>query len=798
MLSVAHSAWLIPALVLIVLSGVVLWSSFRAARGRLKRAAVVLKFAALCLLAVCLIEPVWSGTHPRPHSNLFVVLVDNSRSLTTGSGSNDTSGETLPADSLAAQIESAVQPQPGNWLEQLGQDFELHPLIFDRRLRAVTQFKELNWDGDASALHAALQGIQQRYAGRPLGGVLLFTDGNSTDAGTPLESKGLPPVFPVTFTKQSQDFDLAIEAVSVSETPFEDAPVSLQCDVALRGLQTDGRDLMAVCQLKSLDGKILKTERQAVTDDSRRLTFRMQHRPAQGGLEFARLEVEVVSLKARDDDVVFEQTRENNARLVQFRNGRTKQRVLYLCGRPNWEFKFLRRAVEEDSQVDLVGMIRVAKKEAKFDFRGRDGQSSNSLFRGFKSETDEETERYDEPVLVRLNTKDAEELRGGFPKAADELFVFDAIILDDIEAGFFTRDQLTLLQRFVSERGGGLLMLGGQESFQDGDYARTPVADVLPVYLDRTAFPPEDSRLALDLTREGWLQPFIRLRSTEDEERQRLGEMVGFKTLNPVEGIKPGASVLATVRDEAGRHWPAFVAQTYGRGRAASLLIGDLWRWQISPEEGHTEDCAKAWRQMIRWLIADVPGRIDLRTEPALEISPEAVRVVARAVDREYRPIDNARLQIHVEPAGVVASDSTKDASTALVLDAEASLTEPGTWSVVFVPKEAGAWKLHAEAAAGEGEKLGSEPSGWIAQPQVHEFQKIGQDRERLTQLAQQSGGHLVEADELDAFVRSLQRRTMPVMEAWSLPLWDQPLVLMLVFGMLGGEWWLRRSRGLP
>ena len=49
-----------------------------------------------------------------------------------------------------------------------------------------------------------------------------------------------------------------------------------------------------------------------------------------------------------------------------------------------------RKARREDDQIDLVGMIRVAKREAKFDFRGRDGQSSNSLFRGFKGEADEE------------------------------------------------------------------------------------------------------------------------------------------------------------------------------------------------------------------------------------------------------------------------------------------------------------------------------------------------------------------------------------------------------------------------
>src|SRR5207245_1480430 len=97
------------------------------------------------------------------------------------------------------------------------------------------------------------------------------------------------------------------------------------------------------------------------------------------------------------------------------------------------------------------------------------------LFEGFDHPEAETAERYDQPVLVRLNTADEAELRDGFPKAADELFRYHAVVLDDVEAGFFTPDQLALLRTFVSQRGGGLLMLGGPDAFADGRYDRTPV-----------------------------------------------------------------------------------------------------------------------------------------------------------------------------------------------------------------------------------------------------------------------------------------------------------------------------------
>ena len=122
------------------------------------------------------------------------------------------------------------------------------------------------------------------------------------------------------------------------------------------------------------------------------------------------------------------------------------------------------------------------------------------------------------------------ELRDGFPKTADELYRYHAIILDDLEAAFFTPDQLALLRNFVSQRGGGLLMLGGPDSFVSGKYDRTPVGELLPVYLNRSEPVREEQEYRLALTREGWLQPWVRLRKTAEEDGQRLAAMVPFDT----------------------------------------------------------------------------------------------------------------------------------------------------------------------------------------------------------------------------------------------------------------------------
>src|SRR5690606_23702741 len=135
------------------------------------------------------------------------------------------------------------------------------------------------------------------------------------------------------------------------------------------------------------------------------------------------------------------------------------------------------------------------------------------------------------------------------------------------------------LEQFVSRRGGGLVMLGGKESFRKGAYEKTPIGELLPAYLDRVPFTPRVGESTLELSREGWLEPWARLRLDRASEEARLGELPGFKLVNPLGAIKPGASVLAFFRDHRNAEHPAIVSQSYGKGRSVALTIGDIWRW---------------------------------------------------------------------------------------------------------------------------------------------------------------------------------------------------------------------------
>src|SRR5215211_5565460 len=150
--------------------------------------------------------------------------------------------------------------------------------------------------------------------------------------------------------------------------------------------------------------------------------------------------------------------------------------------------RFMRAAVAEDKNLQIVTLQRLAKDQ----FR-------------------------------RFSVDDSLDLVAGFPKTRDELFAYKGIILGSMEASFFTGDQLRMIADFVSERGGGLLALGGRRALGEGGFGGTPVADVLPVDLpggpgDTTAAPDD---VTVAPTSAGLLHPAMQLAASDSQTAGR-------------------------------------------------------------------------------------------------------------------------------------------------------------------------------------------------------------------------------------------------------------------------------------
>lgn len=69
----------------------------------------------------------------------------------------------------------------------------------------------------------------------------------------------------------------------------------------------------------------------------------------------------------------------------------------------------------------------------------------------------------------------------GVPRDLGELLDFDVVVLSDVPADSMSVAQMEDVKRYVREMGGGLVMIGGEQSFGLGGYYRTAIEDALPV-----------------------------------------------------------------------------------------------------------------------------------------------------------------------------------------------------------------------------------------------------------------------------------------------------------------------------
>lgn len=763
--------WVVAAA--LVIGTLVAWS-YRGVSmaGGPKALAFGCKLLGLVLLLCCWMEPQWLTRAPRERAHPVALLLDDSRSMRLPHDSN------VSNRSRGAVLQEEWNRGTTGWRAVLEREFRTRSFTFGTGLRELGPAGTLSFNESPTALATALAQVEERVGEAPVS-VLVFTDGVVGDL-TGVDPATLPPVYPVVVGKKLTLPDLALGSVTSTLSPFEDAPATVQVEVRAihAGAPKVRVRVEAVEPLPAPGAKSVLAEIEVqIPETTGRTMAQLQFEPLRSGASFYR-----VSLDSAQVAAASEVTLENNARLFCVNRTAGPHKLLYLAGRPNWEFGPLRRALEMDPEVQLRALIRVAKREPKFTFKGRGGEASNPLFRGFQN-GENEVARYDQPVLVRVNLDSPEELAGGFPKTAGELFGFKGVILSALEAEFFTPEQLRLLQRFVSERGGGLLMLGGMESFEGGAWRGTPVETLLPVWLGKDA-PQEGGQFQWKLTREGLLEPWMRRRKTEAEETARGAALPVLEVLNHVQGIKPAASVLALGEHGAAAR-PAVVVQRFGLGRSGALLAGDLFHWGIGQPE-HAPDLAKFWRQISRWLVADTPGPVEVSAQwnPALQTTRLSVRVR----DTEARLVEDAEVLLNVRRIG-------SEEGSAVRLRAEPA-PEAGLYHVDYPSLQQGALVAVAEARDSSGVSLGNGSVGWVQDASEAEWNPLNANLTELKTLAEKTGGRVVALSELDSLVGQIKDAPNRATEIRIQPLWHTGFVFVAALLCFVSEWWIRRQNG--
>ncbi len=216
-------------------------------------------------------------------------------------------------------------------------------------------------------------------------------------------------------------------------------------------------------------------------------------------------------------------------------------------------------------------------------------------------------------------------------------------------------------------------------------------------------------------------------------------------------------------------------------------MIGDLWRWGLRRADPDESDLDRSWRQTVRWLVGDVPGRVDVSVRPKADATSPAVDI---RVAGPRRRVPAARQRQGRPP------DHLPDGET-LTLDAEPDGREAGSYAATYVTKLPGAYRVVATATAPDGApSANAKPAGPPSPPPTN-----SPASSRTATSSRPSPRRPRErwstATGWTSFVASLSSRDAPITEPWISPLWHQPLYFLIAIACLTAEWGIRRVNGL-
>jgi uncharacterized membrane protein len=731
-------SYVAAVLIAAAVAGAVLTYRSARARGAATRHKLVLttlRVATLALMLFCLFRPVLVVRAAVSQQNFIGVLVDDSRSMQIA----DEGGK--PRGSVASQQFAPDSPL----MKSLAEKFVVRTFRFSATARRFANPQELTFGGSQTKLGTALEAARQELAGLPLAGLVMVSDGADTtdaslsDALLALKAASVP-VFTVGVGEESLQKDIQIGRISVPRSALKGTSILVDAVVTHRGFP--GETVMLDVED---EGRIVGSQEVRLPADGEPSAVRVRFTAAEAGARLFRFKI-----SPRPGEMVTQ----NNARetLIDVRD--RAERILYFEGEPRFELKFIRRAVADDKNLRLVALNRTADNK-----------------------------------FLRLGVDDADHLVGGFPKTREELFAYRGLILGSIEAGAFTGDQLRMIADFVEKRGGGLLMLGGPRAFAEGSYAGTPVADVLPVMLERPTKSPEAgvvARLKVRPTRDGFAHAVTQLGANEQASSALWEKLPALTSVNALRAIKPGATTLLSGADERKREQIVLAYQRYGRGKAIAFPVQDSWLWQMHADIA-VEDMTHEnyWRQLMRWLVDGVPDHVEAHTSAERVEAGETVTVTAEVVDPTFVEINDARVVAHVDgPKGLV--------EVPLQWTGEKS----GEYRGTFVAPDEGLYTARVEATRGT-TALGTGVAQLRAAPGDGEYFDAGMNAARLQRIATDTGGRFYKASAAAALPEDMRYSGRGVTTTEERDLWHMPIVLGLILLLMCGEWGYRRAVGL-
>ena len=598
-------------------------------------------------------------------------------------------------------------------------------------------------EGEQTQIATSIQDALERAAARPISGIVLLSDGQTTDPPNQTLIRQLisdaVPIFPVPLGSSGLVGDLSISNVVAPTRAFirDRIPIQVDVDWSATGEAPPQRTIRLIDERT---GKELDVAELPAGSNETSVTL----------IADATLAGEAtwtVVAETKEADVASENNKESfSINLID-----RPLRVLYIEGYPRWEYRYLKNLLVREESIRSAIMLVSADQD-------------------FAQEGNEPISR--------------------LPRTAEELRKYDVVILGDIPAGFLSPHQIELLRDHVLENGAGLLWIAGERSVPYS-FTSTTLSDLLPMTSG-----PRVERLTEPVnmvpTKVANAMGVLNLTTNKDVgswPNELISVDHPWSQIHYAQAIDPyrlkvGAEVLAESTQEInGSPMPLVIQLRYGAGKSVYMATDEIWRWRFGRGGGLVE---QFWIQLIRNLGQTNTGD---PLQPAT-ITVEPSRLTPGQPMRIELSVQTKMIADQIGDSMVVELIRGGEAVGTLSLERE----DATQYSATYIPSTPGEIEVQPRSPILDGLDLRAtveveSKQNELAQPQTN--------HELLQQIAIQTGGKVIEPNELNKIATMLPNRSVRTLNPLLEAIWDSPLAFILIVLLLTGEWVGRRIIGL-
>ncbi len=677
----------------------------------------------------------------------------------------------------AITLGKQIVPSPGN-KEGAGDESGKTPSPTSQSNTKIEGTKAPDWPkllaptGSETRLGQALRQLVQLERSSPVSGIIVLSDGGQNAGAAPdtaveLAAEAKIPVFTVGLGSDKQPANAAVCDFAVPARAYPGDRYSVTGYIQAQGMA--GKVVTVQLLARSAEngnkgvhqgtGDIVETRQITLGGDGEVLPVKFELTPDSAGRRTLCFRIQ----PPPGDRNLADNLREADIEIVSRKN-----HVLLLAGGPTREYQFLRSQLYRDRATAVDVLLQSAK-----------------------------------PGI----SQEAKKILDAFPTTREEMYDYDCVVGFDPNWQALNATQIGLLEKWVGEQGGGLIVVAGSAYAGRGiggwtdDAAMAPIRNLYPVEFPNRLAALENNTYAgkdpwpLEFTREGAEADFLCPCDTAAAGRQAWAGFPGVYGFCPVRGAKPGATVYARFSDprtaQSGRQPVYFAGQFYGSGSVFYMGSGEMWRLRTLDESYFEQFYTKLIRHVSQGRLLRGSSRGVLLVGQDRYLLGNTVEVRAQLTNARLDPLDlpSVNLQV-IQPDG---------GTTTVALRADKS--RAGSYSGQFPALQEGTYRLELPVPESGNERLSRR-----IQVKVPDLERENPRRNDalLSSIAKNTGGkyyvglqNALMGDGPDSLSQQLKDRTATtILTAAPNPQWEETWMrwmMIALCSLLCLEWLIRR-----